>query len=299
MSNNIENNKECEPQQRKCFVITPIGNQGTDIRKKAEGVISAVITPILEELNFEIFVPHKMTNPGSITSQVIQHIVEDDLVIANLTGLNANVMYELAVRHAVRKPIVCIAENETHLPFDVATERTVFYEDSMNGVDAAKQLLSATICKAIDIKEEVNNPIYRAINEKSILDTMTNSKDPNMDGIKLILDRMNELEKLVTRPRLNMYRDRVIDERRSCRARIRPMGESFSDEELNLLIDYILRFYSEVGEQPTIGLNKDQKVLTVNNIPENMELPLRKAIEAFENKTGRNDINFSFYRMIA
>ena len=100
---------------KKCFVITPIGNEGSDIRKKAEGVISAVIEPVMEELDYEAFIPHKMTNPGSITSQVIQHIIEDDLVIANLTGLNANVMYELAVRHAIRKPIVCIAENGTKL----------------------------------------------------------------------------------------------------------------------------------------------------------------------------------------
>ena len=39
-----------------------------------------------------------------ITSQVLQHVTEDALVVADLTGRNPNVFYELALRHAIRKP---------------------------------------------------------------------------------------------------------------------------------------------------------------------------------------------------
>jgi hypothetical protein len=114
---------------KSCFIITPIGGDNTEIRRAAEGVIDAVIIPTLIEIGFKeenIRVAHRMPNPGAINRQVITRILEDDLAIVNLTGLNANVMYELAVRHAVRKPVVQICEYGTKLPFDITEERTIF-----------------------------------------------------------------------------------------------------------------------------------------------------------------------------
>lgn len=127
-----------ESKKKRCFVITPIGEPDSEIRKKADGVISAVIKPIVEQSGYELICPHEMAKNGSITQQVIEELLQDDLVIANLTGLNANVMYELAIRHATRKPVITISERSTKLPFDIATERTLFYEDNMSQVNILK-----------------------------------------------------------------------------------------------------------------------------------------------------------------
>jgi hypothetical protein len=70
----------------------------------------------------------KLGEPGIITSQVIKRITEDDLVIADLTELNPNVFYELAIRHMIGKPLVQIMEKGHRLPFDVAAARTVFID---------------------------------------------------------------------------------------------------------------------------------------------------------------------------
>ena len=97
----------------KCFIITPVGNENDEIRRHVDGIIDAVIIPVLKD--YQIDVPHRITNMGSITKQIIRSIYESDLVIANLTTANPNVMYEQAFRHAVGKPVITIAEEGTLL----------------------------------------------------------------------------------------------------------------------------------------------------------------------------------------
>ena len=79
--------------------------------------------------------------PGIITSQVIEHILASPFVIADLTFHNPNVFYELAIRHALRKPFVQMIKKGEAIPFDVATARTVYFDLDLNGAaDAADQV---------------------------------------------------------------------------------------------------------------------------------------------------------------
>ena len=64
---------------------------------------------------------------GSINDRVIRNIYDSDLVIANLTQLNPNVMFEIGMRYSFGKPALVIAEEGTRLPFDVIDENTLFY----------------------------------------------------------------------------------------------------------------------------------------------------------------------------
>lgn len=176
-----------EPQN-KCFVVTPIGNKDSDTRRAAQGLLDAVIKPVLEKLGFEVFVAHEMPSPGSITKQVIQHLLEDDLVIVNLTELNPNVMYELAVRHAKRRPVVSLAEEGTALPFDISDERTLFYRNDMSGVKDLKPELLKTVEAALE-EETPDNPIYRAA--KSLIIEQSEGTD---DADRYIIDRLYSIE---------------------------------------------------------------------------------------------------------
>lgn len=176
---------------RICFIVTPIGMEGSDIRQKTDGLIDVALNPILKEFGYEGLPAHKIAEPGSIPEQVIEHLLNDDLVIANLTGLNPNVMYELAVRHATKLPIICIAEQGTQLPFDIASERTIFYDDNMAGVTVLKTKLHDTLKASIKEKNS-DNPIYRA--QKNF----TFRKDAKGDAQTFIIDRLSGIERRLT-----------------------------------------------------------------------------------------------------
>jgi hypothetical protein len=90
-----------------CFFISRIGDVGSPERDFSDKLLKYIIAPVLEKCEYEKPVrADQITQPGVITTQVFTHLWNDDLVIADLTGGNPNVFYELAVRHIRRKPFV-------------------------------------------------------------------------------------------------------------------------------------------------------------------------------------------------
>jgi hypothetical protein len=108
-----------------CFIVSPIGDEDSIQRKHADLILSAFIEPALEALGMVAVRADRISKPGLITGQVIDHIVRSKLVIADLSFGNPNVYYELALRHAIRKPIVQLIRRGDPLPFDVGQFRTV------------------------------------------------------------------------------------------------------------------------------------------------------------------------------
>lgn len=171
-----------------CFIITPIGQEGSETRRAADGLIASVIRPALRELDITATAAHEMSSPGSIPSQVIKRLLEDELVVANLTELNPNVMYELAIRHCVRLPLVILAEKGTTLPFDVSDQRTIFYINDLAGAEELKSKLTA-ICKEALNDQNPDNPVYAAATAQVMKEIAANN-----GAEAYILERLENIE---------------------------------------------------------------------------------------------------------
>ena len=114
--------------KKSCFIISPIGEPDTPERKRNDDVRDYIIKESMSAIGYEAVRADEIDQAGAITSQITQHLFEDDLVIADLTGHNPNVFYELAVRHATRKPFVQIIQKDMSIPFDVQGMRLIFYD---------------------------------------------------------------------------------------------------------------------------------------------------------------------------
>ncbi len=67
---------------------------------------------------------------GKIIDQIWAGINNAKVLVAELTGRNPNVLYELGLAHALRKPVVLISSNEEDVPFDVRHVRVIYYQMS-------------------------------------------------------------------------------------------------------------------------------------------------------------------------
>ncbi len=187
----------------KCFIITPIGDDTDPIRRHIEGIIDAALRPALED-KYDLVVAHRISEPGSITKQIITEIYSAKLVVANLTNRNPNVMYELALRHSLGKPVIMIAEKGTPLPSDIVMERTIFYQNDARGVIELRENIAAAE-KEIDY-EKTESPIYnvlhdvlkdRQIIEFSESQSISQEDDGNATVLKYILQKLTNLEDAV------------------------------------------------------------------------------------------------------
>ena len=141
----------------RCFVISAIGGPETRTRRRADNVYNYIIRPALEG-KLSAVRADLLELPGVITNQVIELLLESELVVADLTGRNPNVYYELALRHVSRKPCVQLIEEGEILPFDIATVRTV----TVNSQD----LGSASRCRQ-ELKEQISAVLAPGYNSES------------------------------------------------------------------------------------------------------------------------------------
>jgi hypothetical protein len=153
------------PKKPLCFVIGPIGRDGSRERKHADLLLHAVIKEVLEaeEFRYQVKRADEDADPGMIGDRVITDITHAELVVADLTDLNPNAFYELGIRHSTERPTIYVAKSGTQLPFDNVTHRTIFIDlaDWQSIVRGREQLAAS----ARAIKEpgyQVSNPITQA-----------------------------------------------------------------------------------------------------------------------------------------
>jgi hypothetical protein len=114
--------------KRTVFFISPIGDDGTDVRKEADQTLKHLVRKALPETKYAVERADEDKHPGAITPRILSKIIGADLVLADLSGYNPNVFYELAVAHGHQRPVVHLQKSDERPAFDVKDMRIVRYQ---------------------------------------------------------------------------------------------------------------------------------------------------------------------------
>ncbi|MCW9032919.1 MAG: hypothetical protein OQJ97_01775 [Rhodospirillales bacterium] len=150
--------------KKKCFVVGPISDAGSDTRINADWVLDGIVKPILEKRGYTIERADGISTPGNIDTQVINAVIEADLVVADLSEHNANAFYELGLRHmSPGKPVIHMIRKGEKIPFDNTAFRTIVFDHSSHkGLEQAKRDLEAQVVETEKDDFKVETPVSRA-----------------------------------------------------------------------------------------------------------------------------------------
>jgi uncharacterized protein YukE len=176
---------------KECFVIGPIGEPESEIREHSDRVLEYVIEDAVEEYGYNAIRADDISEPGIITTQIIEHIMESPLVIADLTNHNPNVFYELAVRHAARRPVIQLIDSDEEIPFDIANTRTVnFTLSDIEAYEGAKAEIKEQIENIESGDDNVDNPVSVAVD----LQLWRESGDPKQENLADVVEMINSVQ---------------------------------------------------------------------------------------------------------
>lgn len=148
---------------KKCFVITPFGKTPEE-KELFSAVFDIIIKPVLTDLGYEV--NRADTNPenvGNITKNIMRDIIESDLAIADMTNANANVFYELGIRHALHRcATILIIQKGTSIPFDLRQHVAIEYSPTLQGLTTAREEIRKMVERygTIDQNTNADNIVY-------------------------------------------------------------------------------------------------------------------------------------------
>lgn len=190
------------PANRTCFLIAPIGLPGSEVRRRSDLLFTRVVEPATQAAGYDLIRADQINIPGPITGQIVRLLYEADLVIADISGLNPNVMYELGIRHATRAPVIQLVSKGESIPFDIANIRTIIFDvSSPDSTDATRQTLIQFL-SAVDSGSYLGeSPVSAAIDLASVdrastgpFERVSESPAPVLNVLKAIDSRLAAVE---------------------------------------------------------------------------------------------------------
>ena len=138
-------------EEKTCFVIMPFSDinsaNGLITDSDWKFLLNKVFRQCLKPLGYKVIRGDTSNKSGSIIKDVVSNLVNSEIVIADLTGLNPNVMYEIGVRHALTNKTILITQDINSLPFDLRDLRTIEYSLKSDGPIVLRRKIKESVFK--------------------------------------------------------------------------------------------------------------------------------------------------------
>ncbi|GAA4879944.1 hypothetical protein [Ferrimonas pelagia] len=127
-----------EPKCGTAFVLMPFNKEMLPVYEHG-------IKPLVDSMGLICKRADDLYTSQSILADIWDEIQEAELIIADLTGKNPNVMYELGLCHVLWKKVILLSQGPDDIPFDLKQWRVIFYDFTFAGSARLKEELERAI----------------------------------------------------------------------------------------------------------------------------------------------------------
>jgi hypothetical protein len=165
------------------------------------------LKPIIEKAGYDACRSEPMR--ADIATQIITNLTKADVVLANLTDFNPNVLWELGIRQSFKNGTITIAQKDTPIPFHFSHKGMLFYNAEHLENQEFESQLQKSLRDCIKNNNEADSPVLEVLGGRSTLYSIINKEENkrklsvveyelenNIMFLKQIIDRCEQNEKL-------------------------------------------------------------------------------------------------------
>ena len=177
-------------QDETCFVLSPFGGW-------FDTYYDSVFEPAITKAGLLACRADDLYRPSSIVHDIWSYVRKAKVLLADLTGKNPNVLYELGLAHAIGKPVVMVTQSLDDVPFDLRNLRVITYDlrDPAWGEDLGRRI-------AVALEEVLSAPELAV--PPAFLKERKEAESPQVSPLeKRVLELSQQVESLRRSQRVN------------------------------------------------------------------------------------------------
>jgi pyruvate-formate lyase-activating enzyme len=180
--------------EKEVFIIMPFSDTKTCTKAQWTEIFEDVFKPAFKEINYTC----ERAEPeiGSLIKSIVKKLYKSPIVLADITDRNANVFYELGVRHSLSLRTIIVTQNADHIPSDLKGYWSIVYSITPGGVSKFKQEIKELVIKIENNQSYSDNPVSDFLNDE-LHNTHNGIKIMNItDAMNYALNSFSHLKQL-------------------------------------------------------------------------------------------------------
>jgi hypothetical protein len=150
--------------EKTAFIIMPFSKTNSCTETEWSEIFDEVFKPSLLDIGYNC--ERAQPETGSLIRTILKKLQDSFIVIADITDRNANVFYELGVRHALSKRTIIVAQDYKHIPSDLLGYWSIIYNTTPKGVTTFKKDIKRIIENIEKKPFESDSPISDFIDKE-------------------------------------------------------------------------------------------------------------------------------------
>ena len=189
------------PDTKECFIIMPLTTPELMVKEYRDGkehfrhVLDCLFVPAVKKAGY-VPKPPKAEGSDLIHGEIIKNLDSADIILCDMSCLNANVFFEFGIRTALNKPVCVVKDEKTeNVPFDTGIINYQDYDSSVEPwrLESEIEKLTDHIKKSVE-RSKGENKLWKyfGIKSEAVPYVLENTSEAKLDYIRMQLESLNE-----------------------------------------------------------------------------------------------------------